>query len=157
MARAAAAHVMGESVKFEGADMSTKLKLMGVDVASFGDAFGTTEGARGVSVSDDLKEVYKRIYVSTHGKTLLGGMLVGDAADYDLLASMVREKSPMPAYPESLLVAAQDPSSRPKVELSDSAMICSCNNVTKGAVCSAIRGGVSELPAMKKCTRAGTG
>ncbi|MFT3926033.1 MAG: nitrite reductase large subunit NirB [Myxococcales bacterium] len=157
MARSAAAHIQGESLKFEGADMSTKLKLMGVDVASFGDAFGTSEGARGVSVSDDLKEVYKRIYVSSDGKTLLGGMLVGDAADYDLLAAMVREKSPMPTYPESLLVAPQDASSRPKMELSDSAMVCSCNNVTKGAVCSAIRGGATEMPALKKCTKAGTG
>ncbi len=157
MARSAAAHIHGESLKFEGADMSTKLKLMGVDVASFGDAFGTTAGARALSVNDELKQVYKRIYVSPDGKRLLGGMLVGDAADYDLLASMAREKSPLPTFPESLLVSPQDPSARPKVELSDAAIVCSCNGVTKGAVCSAIRGGATELSALKKCTKAGTG
>jgi nitrite reductase (NADH) large subunit len=157
MARAAAAHLTGANQAFQGADMSTKLKLMGVDVASFGDAFGTTPGARGLSVTDDLKEVYKRIYVSADGKSLLGGMLVGDANDYDLLSSMVRENSPMPTFPESLLVPPSDASARPQLTLSDNAMVCSCNNVTKSAVCAAIRGGATEMPALKKCTKAGTG
>jgi NAD(P)H-nitrite reductase large subunit len=44
MARVAAAALAGEDKTFTGADMSTKLKLLGVDVASFGDAQGRGGG-----------------------------------------------------------------------------------------------------------------
>lgn len=157
MARAAAAHVMGESAPFEGADMSTKLKLMGVDVASFGDAFGSHEGARSLSVVDDLRSVYKHIVVSADGKRLLGGMLVGDASDYDLLLAMTRDGSQLPSVLDSLLVQPSDSAARPQRTLSDQAMVCSCNNVTKQVVCGAIRGGATDMAALKKCTKVGTG
>ena len=41
--------------------MSTKLKLLGVDVGSFGDAFGATPGARVVSIFDGAASVYKKL------------------------------------------------------------------------------------------------
>jgi len=157
MARAAAAHIAGDVMPFMGADMSTKLKLMGVDVASFGDCFGTTQGARSVSVVDDLRFMYKRIVISGDGKTLLGGMLIGDASDYDLLTAMVRESSPMPASPELLLMPPSDGAARPRITMSANATVCSCNNVTKESVCIAIRNGATELSALKKCTKVGTG
>lgn len=157
MARAAAAHISGESVPFTGADMSTKLKLMGVDVASFGDAFAGGQGARTISVVDEFRSLYKHIVVSGDGKQLLGGMLVGDASDYDLLTSMVRDASPVPASPELLLMPPSDGAARPKVGLSANATLCSCNNVTKEVVCKAIRDGASDIAALKKCTKVGTG
>jgi nitrite reductase (NADH) large subunit len=158
MARAAAAHVAGEAgVLFQGADMSTKLKLMGVDVCSFGDAFASTQGARTVSIVDDLRSLYKHIVISADGKQLLGGMLVGDATDYDLLTAMVRDASPVPAAPELLLMPPSDGVARPKVSMSATATVCSCNNVTKDIVCKAIRDGASDMPALKKCTKVGTG
>jgi nitrite reductase (NADH) large subunit len=66
--------------RFAGADMSTKLKLMGVDVASIGDAHGKTPGSRSYQYTDERKQVYKKIVVSDCGKHLLGAVLVGDAA-----------------------------------------------------------------------------
>jgi nitrite reductase (NADH) large subunit len=156
MARTAAAALVGEEASFTGADMSTKLKLMGVDVASFGDAFGTESGARALSLVDDLKDVYKRIVVSADGKRLLGGMLVGDAGDYDLLSALAREGSPLPSQPESLL-SPPPAEGRPQPSLSGASMVCSCNNVSKDAVCSAIRGGAGDMSALKKCTKVATG
>jgi nitrite reductase (NADH) large subunit len=157
MARTAAGQIFGELLKFEGADMSTKLKLMGVDVASFGDAFCSTEGARGIHIVDEVREVYKRIVLSADGKKLIGGMLVGDASDYDFLSALARDGSALPDALDSLLVPPSEGAQRPKLAMSDSTVLCSCNNVTKGAVCAAIRDGVTEMPALKKCTKAGTG
>jgi nitrite reductase (NADH) large subunit len=157
MARVAAAQIRGEEQRFEGADMSTKLKLMGVDVASFGDAFAATAGARRVSVIDDLHSMYKQIVISGDGKQLLGGMLVGDAADYDLLTAIMRDGSPLPASPELLLMPPGDGAAKPKPTLSANATICSCNNVTKEVVCGAIRAGATDVGALKKCTKVGTG
>ena len=158
MAKTAAGQIYGEAHhKFEGADMSTKLKLMGVDVASFGDAFCTTDGARGMSFVDEVRDVYKRIVISADGKRLLGGMLIGDASDYDYLSALAREGSALPASLDALLVPPTEGAARPAMVMSESTVLCSCNNVTKGAVCSAIQGGVTEIAALKKCTKAGTG
>ena len=157
MARVAAQALLGGEARFEGADMSTKLKLMGVDVASFGDAFGSEAGARSLALVDDLRDIYKRIVISADGKRLIGGMLVGDAADYDLLSAMAREGTALPTHPEHLLSAPSADGARPTVELGGTAMVCSCNNVTKDAVCSAVRGGAGDLGALKKCTKVATG
>jgi nitrite reductase (NADH) large subunit len=157
MARAVASQIVGEPLTFEGADMSTKLKLMGVDVASFGDAFSTADGARALSIVDEVRDIYKRIVVSGDGKRLLGGMLVGDASDYDLLASMAKDGSALPTQLDALLVPPSEGAARPQRTLSDATVLCSCNNVTKGAVCAAIRDGATELATLKKCTKVGTG
>ena len=83
MARVAARHIAGEAeAAFGGADLSTKLKLMGVDVASIGDAQGKTPRSRNYQFIDERKQVYKKIVVSEDGKLLLGAVLVGDAAEY---------------------------------------------------------------------------
>ena len=66
-----------------GADMSTKLKLLGIDVASFGDAFGTSPGAESITYSDPVANVYKPLVVGPpdrkERRTVVGGILVGDA------------------------------------------------------------------------------
>lgn len=157
MARVAAAQVVGETLAFEGADMSTKLKLMGVDVASFGDAFCATEGARALSFVDEVNDVYKRVVLSGDGKRLLGGMLVGDASDYDYLSALARDGGALPKQLDALLVPPSEGAARPQLALSDAAILCSCNNVTKATVCAAIRDGATEMPALKQCTKVATG
>ena len=62
--------------------MSTKLKLLGVDVASFGDAHATTPGALEVVVNDPVAGTYSKLVVTDDAQTLLGGVLVGDASHY---------------------------------------------------------------------------
>ncbi len=145
---------------FEGADMSTKLKLMGVDVASFGDAHGATPGARSIVYHDDPKGVYKKIVLSSCGKKLLGGVLVGDAGDYGVLQQAVLSGMDLPDNPASLILPAGsgEGGGLGVDALPASASICSCNNVTKGGLCAAIRDqNLGTLEEVKKATSACTG
>ncbi|WP_108933960.1 nitrite reductase large subunit NirB [Streptomyces ardesiacus] len=156
-AETAAAAIAAEDASFTGADLSTKLKLLGVDVASFGDAHGTADGCLDVVYSDSRAGLYKKLVVGRDG-TLLGGILVGDAEAYGTLRAFTG--SVPPVSPESLVLpaGAGAPTQLGPSALPDDAVICSCHNVTKGT----IRGAVTEhscttVPEVKKCTRAGTG
>ncbi|WP_034274978.1 nitrite reductase large subunit NirB [Haloechinothrix halophila] len=142
---------------FPGADLSTKLKLLGVDVASFGDAHATTEGSLEVVVNDAVAGTYKKLVVSDDSTTLLGGILVGDASEYNTLRPMVG--SELPGDPASIIAPAGGDGGGIGVDaLPDEAQICSCNNVTKGQIKGAItEQGCDTVPKLKACTNAGTG
>ncbi|GAB4176566.1 MAG: nitrite reductase large subunit NirB [Coleofasciculaceae cyanobacterium] len=146
---------------FTGADMSTKLKLLGVDVASFGDAFARTPGAREIAITDTVQGIYKKLVLNEDGSRLLGGILVGDASAYGTLLQFVQNDIALPPYPEDLLMPPREGAPVAKMgvdSLPDTAQICSCNNVTKGQICTAIREQqLTDVPSVKKCTKAGTG
>ncbi|MEC9051939.1 MAG: nitrite reductase large subunit NirB, partial [Actinomycetota bacterium] len=143
---------------FTGADMSTKLKLLGVDVASFGDAFATTEGSLELVYSDAVAGVYKKLVVTEDGTRLLGGILVGDAAAYGILRPMVASGIPLPENPEELILPASRGGAATGVAaLPDEAQVCSCNNVSKGDILDAVEAhDCEDVAAVKKCTTAGT-
>lgn len=153
MAEVVADRLLGGSATFTGADTSTKLKLLGVDVASFGDAHGRTPGALDVVVNDAAGGRYARLVVSDDATTLLGGALVGDASAYATLRPLVG--SPLPGDPLTL-ITPEGTASLGAESLPDSAQICSCNAVTKGDLTEAIGSGHHDVPALKACTRAGT-
>jgi NAD(P)H-dependent nitrite reductase large subunit/NAD(P)H-dependent nitrite reductase small subunit len=159
MAEIVAANLTGADRHFAGTDLSTKLKLMGVDVASFGKYEATPEEATPLAFEDPFNGVYKKLLFSKDGTRLLGGILVGDAADYGKLSMFAKSDMALPCKPHELVVGSS--SSAPAVGLDampDSAQVCSCNNVSKGAICSAIREqGVDTLDGLKCCTKAGTG
>lgn len=162
MAAAAADSLLGAAQPecFTGADMSTKLKLLGVDVASFGDAFAVTAGSREISFADNIAGTYKKIVIDKRGKHLLGGILVGDAADYGILHQMTQAKVVIPPCPEDLILPARKGESVGfGIDmLPDSAKVCSCENLSKGAICGAIRANdLSTVGEIKACTKAGTG
>jgi len=160
MAEVAAATIAGEAQAFDGFDMSTKLKLLGVDVGSFGDAFGVTPGSRVISVFDGASSVYKKLVVSEDKTRLLGGVLIGDASAYGQLLIHVQAEMKLPEHPEDLLFPPREGGAKAGLgvdALPDAAMICSCNNVDKGGICAAIREGkLSTVGEVKKCTKAGT-
>jgi len=159
MARVAARHLRGEAAEFAGADMSTKLKLMGVDVASIGDPHGNVPGSRSYQFTDERKQVYKKLVVSDCGKYLLGGVLVGDAAEYGTLLQMMLNRIELPESPEFLILPSSDGQAKPALgadALPDTAQICSCNNVSKGQICAAVTDGATSIGALKSCTKAGT-
>jgi nitrite reductase (NADH) large subunit len=158
MAEVAARHLLGETqLQFLGADMSTKLKLMGVDVCSIGDAHGSAPGALNYVFTDEAAGVYKKLVVAEDRKQLLGAILVGDAADYGTLLQMALNPLPLPEHPEELILPAREGKKGPGIELlPDSALICSCNSVTKGAICAAISEGCQSLGSLKKKTKAAT-
>jgi len=164
MAEVAADYLINNSNnnQFTGADMSTKLKLLGVDVASFGDNFGKTSGAKEVALTDARQGIYKKLVLTEDGKYLLGGILVGDASAYGTLVQFVQNKITLPPHPEDLLLPPRE--GKPATvgmgvdSLPDTAQICSCNNVTKGQICRAIsEEKLTDVPSIKKCTTAGTG
>ena len=161
MARVAADRILGGESRFEGADLSTKLKLMGIDVASFGDAFAAKPGAESIVFSDPVANVYKRLVVSGDGGRVLGGILVGDASMYQTLVQMVRGDMPTPPNPEDLVLPARQGAGAPVgmgvASLADTATVCSCNGVSKGAICAAVAGGATDVGALKAATTAGTG
>jgi nitrite reductase (NADH) large subunit len=154
MARVVAAQLDGDGgARFAGADTSTKLKLLGVDVASFGDPFAT---GREVVLHDGVAARYKKLVLADDGVHLLGGILVGDASDYARLQPIASMGFAVAGDPVALL-AGHAGAVTADAELPDHALVCTCNGVTRGAVCDAVRGGAAELGAVKQRTRAGTG
>ncbi len=168
-------------VRFQGADLSTKLKLLGVDVASIGDAHATSAGAQCYTFVDERRQTYKKLVVDETGRRLLGGVLVGDTESFGEWLQLKLNDLPLPERPEDLLLPAPAPTlaqslpggtgsaadqerplsgGRPAVSgragLAPSALICSCNNVTQGAICSAVEQGCTTLGAIKAKTRAST-
>lgn len=161
MAEVVASTLCDIDKSFHGFDMSTKLKLIGVDVASFGDAFITEPEGRTIVFEDTHKGVYKRINITNDGKYLLGGILIGDADAYNILLQTVNNKIVLPPNPEDLILGSRGgatESGSGVMSLPEDALICSCEAVTKGMICSAVADGTaSNLDDIKKCTKAGTG
>lgn len=156
-AEVVADRLLGGAAEFPEADMSTKLKLLGVDVASFGDAMGRTPDCLEVVVNDAVNQTYAKLVLSDDAKTLLGGILVGDASAYGVLRPMVGEA--LPGDPMALIAPAGSEGGAGGLgvgALPPAAQICSCNNVTKGDLTEAIAGGCCDVPELKKCTLAGT-
>ncbi len=137
MAEVVINQILGDKTRlFKGFDMSTKLKLIGVDVASFGKAICTESEAKALVYRNENAGIYKRLNISHDGKHLLGGILVGEAEDYNMLHQMVINQMKMPANPESLLIKRNgDETPGMGLEaLPDAAQICSCENVTKAQI-----------------------
>ncbi|UXA18390.1 nitrite reductase large subunit NirB [Mycobacterium sp. SMC-4] len=156
-AEVAADRLLGGAAEFPEADLSTKLKLLGVDVASFGDAMATTPDCLEVVVNDAVNQTYAKLVLSDDAKTLLGGILVGDASAYGILRPMVGE--PLPGDPLALIAPAGADGGGAGLgvgALPSAAQICSCNNVTKGDLTAAIGSGCCDVADLKKCTLAGT-
>ena len=161
MAKVAAGAVAGNrDTAFRGADMSTKLKLLGVDVASVGDAHGRTRGATSYTYIDARDHVYKRIVVNKTGKKLLGAVLVGDTVDYGMLLQTMQNELTLPKHPDALILPQRDGGGMPAgavAALPDSAQICSCHDISKGVIVNAVADGATTLGAIRSCTKASTG
>jgi nitrite reductase (NADH) large subunit len=161
MAEVVASQLTQGARAFTGYDMSSKLKLIGVDVASFGDPFIAEPHSRSIVFEDAHSGVYKRINLSSDGKHLLGGVLIGDAEAYNMLLQTVNNKLVLPPHPEDLILGARGGEAAEGagvMGLPAEALICSCEAITKGAICDAVTElNVTTVDGMKKCNKAGTG
>ncbi|MET1258230.1 nitrite reductase large subunit NirB [Flagellimonas sp. DF-77] len=162
MAHVAANQIVGNSEirMAEAIDMSTKLKLIGVDVASFGTPFMPADQGHSIIFENKTKQLYKRINLSHDGKTLLGGILVGDAEDYNILHQMYLNGMAVPEDPAQLILPVSDGATPlgNVMDLPDTAQICSCESVTKGHICGTIADGkATDLAGVVSQTKAGTG
>ncbi|HSB94988.1 MAG TPA: nitrite reductase large subunit NirB, partial [Spongiibacteraceae bacterium] len=158
MAKVAASQLSGGDLLFQGADMSTKLKLLGVDVGSIGDSHAKTAGALCYRVIDEGAGIYKKLVVSADGRHLLGAVLVGDNGIYDTLLQYALNKIDLPRQPLALIAPSggEVPTLGPDA-LPETATICSCHNVSKGAICCKIDEGFVALADIKAETKASTG
>jgi nitrite reductase (NADH) large subunit len=159
MAEAAVSQLTDDFIPFQGADMSTKLKLLGVDVGSIGDAHGKEASAVAYTFSDERIDVYKRLIVSADGKKLLGAVLVGDCSDYDTLLQYFLNGIALPADPQTLILPynAGAAPALGAAALPATATICSCHNVSKGDIVSAMDAGYCSLAEVKAETAASSG
>lgn len=162
MAKVAVSHLLegdASSESFTGADMSTKLKLLGVDVGSIGDAHAHTPGAKVYRYLDEPAQTYRKIVVSEDGKNLLGAVLVGDNSRYDSLLQYALNGIELPAEPAGLILP-EGSGSAPALgvdALPDTASICSCLNVSKGQIVEAVAGGCTSVAEVKEVTKATSG
>ncbi|KAF2472991.1 nitrite reductase [Lindgomyces ingoldianus] len=163
--------------KFKRPDLSTKLKLLGVEVASFGDFFADRDGPKNMpgrrqaakkegsegtqdkalTYKDPFQQVYKKYLFTMDGKYLLGGMMIGDTKDYVKLVPMVKNQKQLEIPPSELIVGASKGEDDGD-DLDDDTQICSCHNVTKGDVVKNVKDGTCKsIGDVKSCTKAGTG
>ncbi len=164
MAQVAVSQITGDQTHTmeEHIDMSTQLKLIGTEVASFGDALIDNNTVDAITYENKRKGTYKRINVSADGTKLLGGILVGDASDYNALFQMYQTGMQLPENPEDLILGSRGDDNTSLLgdimDLPDTAQICSCESVSKGAICNAIKDGTCDnLGDVISCTKAGTG
>lgn len=161
MAEIAVVQILGdkEATMPTAIDMSTKLKLSGIDVASFGDALNDNDGLE-IVYENAFEGVYKSIIVNKEGTSLLGGIMVGDASDYSMLHQIFLNGMKIPENPAQLILPATDGAATlgDVMDLPDDAQVCSCESVTKGQICGVIENGeVKDLSDVVSCTKAGTG
>ncbi|KAI5866094.1 nitrite reductase [Durotheca rogersii] len=167
--------------RFKRPDLSTKLKLLGVDVASFGDFFADRDGpsswpvraarrktedqsaaggpqVKALVYKDPFAQVYKKYLFTADGKYLLGGMMIGDTNDYIKLVPMVKNQKELEIPPAQLILGAKKEGDDGTDDLEDDTQICSCHNVTKGDIVNSIKDGACKtVGEVKACTKAGTG
>ncbi len=144
--------------QFKGSHTSTKLKLLGVDVASIGDCHARTKGAVVYSYFDGAKQTYKKIVLSADQSRIIGAVMVGDASDYQNLLQMALNKTALPAQPESLILPAI---AIDKISigaaLPDKTQVCACYEVSKATIRRAVQDGAKTLQDVKAATKASTG
>lgn len=162
MAGVAVDQILGEkdSSMPTAIDLSTKLKLSGIDVASFGDALNESKEGISIVYENKFQGIYKTINVSKDGKSLLGGILVGDASDYNMLHQIFLNGLAIPENPEDLILGSRggESSSMGSVlDLPDVAVVCSCEGITKGDICCKVEGGIGNLKDLAADTKATTG
>lgn len=153
-----------ETPAFTGADLSTKLKLLGCDVASFGENQPSPDDldVSNLVWNDPIGGIYRKLIFNKAGDKLRGGVLVGDAGDYTKLHKLAMQGGELPENPAMLLAP---PTARGEIEIEvlstdPNTQICSCNDVTRGDIVDTIRElGVEKatLKEVKICSKAGTG
>ncbi|UZR99516.1 nitrite reductase large subunit NirB [Chondrinema litorale] len=150
----------GTKLMVPSIDMSTQLKLIGTEVASFGDPFIENESVTAIVYENKHKGIYKRVNVTQDGKKLLGGILVGDSSDYNTLYQIYINGMKLPENPEDLILGArggENSALGSVMDLPDTAQICSCESVTKGDICGVVSSGqCCSLGEVSKLTKAST-
>jgi nitrite reductase (NADH) large subunit len=142
--------------QYFGSRVATKLKVMGVEVASMGITQPTEEGDEVVQFTEPKKGTYKKLIIR-NGR-LIGGILLGDISKAPYLAQAYERSTPIPDERLSLLFDIGAPSQQASVETMPLDMqVCNCNGVTKGKIADCVKRGSKTPKSVMEATRAGMG
>ena len=153
MAEVVADRIAGSDATFEGADLSTALKLLGVQVAGIGDPHADGDE---IVIADPIAGTYQKVIVDREGR-VLGAVLVGDSSPFATLVQCLRGTIETPDLIDVLRPSAGPAAAGGIGDWPDTAGVCSCHNVGCGTIRAAVREGFEDVGGVKKCTKAGTG
>lgn len=102
-AETAALALAGRPATLRALDPHTKFRALGVDIATFGDSFGTAADSAEISVFDSVANSYARLAVGQDGRLLTGGMLVGRVGGYSQLLDCYQRRLTLPKRPGYLV------------------------------------------------------
>jgi NAD(P)H-dependent nitrite reductase large subunit len=143
---------------YVGSSVSTKLKVMGVDLAVMGDKEPIGEDDEVVSYSEPSRGIYKKLIV--RNDRLAGAIVLGDGAVVPWLLQSFTSGTPLVDNRADLLFAQPPAVTRTPAAASampDTARICDCNDVSKAQLIEAVLGGARSVQAVCDLTRASTG
>jgi nitrite reductase (NADH) large subunit len=153
MAEVVVDRLLGRPATFVGADLSTKLKLLGVEVASVGDPHADGDE---IIVADPATGTWQKVVLDVE-RQVVGAVLVGDVAPFPMLVQCARRTIPTPHDVLHLLRPSGGAPGIGPADLPDAAGICSCHNISAGAIRAAVQEGFEDVAGIKSCTKAGTG
>lgn len=157
-AKVLADHITGTNcdAAYEGSKLVTKLKVMGVELASMGLIAGDGEDEDVVQFMEPKRGIYKKLII--RDGRLAGGILMGDISKAAYLMQAFDRGIRLPDERLSLLFDTGTPSAKVTFdEMPDNVQICNCNGVAKGAIVGCVAAGKRSLKGVMETTRAGTG
>jgi nitrite reductase (NADH) large subunit len=158
MGQVLADHITGrnENAAYHGSKIATKLKVMGVELASMGVTEPQDERDEVVTFAEPKRGTYKKLII--RDGILIGAMMLGDLNKVAYLMQAFDRGTPLPEERLSLLFDIGAPSiEATMLEMPDSAQICNCNGVSKGQIRKCVTGGKRSLKMVMEATRAGMG
>jgi len=151
-------HITGrnEEAAYHGSKIATKLKVMGVELASMGVTEPEDERDEVVTFAEPKRGTYKKLII--RDGILIGAMMLGDLNKVAYLMQAFDRGTPLPEERPSLLFDIGAPSTQATMlEMPDTAQICNCNGVSKGRIRKCVEGGKRSLKMVMEATRAGMG
>lgn len=151
-------HITGKnpSAAYHGSKLATKLKVMGVELASMGVTDAQDEKDEVVVFAEPKRGRYKKLII--RDGVLIGAMLLGDLDKVAFLMQSFDRALPLPDERLSLLFDIGAPSKQTTMlEMPSETQVCNCNGVTKGAILKCVSSGKRSLKMVMDATRAGTG
>ena len=141
---------------YHGSKLATKLKVMGVELASMGLTEPKEERDEVIQFTEAKRGTYKKLIV--RDGRLVGGILMGDISKAAFLMQSFDKDSPLPDERLGLLFDLGTPSQKVTLdEMPVDAQVCNCNGVTKGAIGACVESGKRSAKAVMAATRAGMG
>ncbi len=159
MGKVAANHLAHFGIgRYEGSVTSTKLKVTGIDLFSAGDFIGNDETEE-IVMHDAVGGIYKKLVLKDN--KIVGGVLYGDTVDGSWYFQLLRDKQDVHEIREHLMFGqshlgnAGHAGQSKAASMADSAEVCGCNGVCKGAIVKAIKAqGLFTLDDVRKHTKA---